>query len=138
MGIIELPDSEFTYHVYHTTGTGEQGGEPIRRREFLFATNDKEEIEPRARAIYPLDAKYPGWTYDNWDYDVNTCTPEGQVIKAESDQRWEAIEQDQKDHPEQWSTYTAADGMTISLKHNPIFDGPSLKPGVGGTVFRLP
>lgn len=111
--------------VQHTTGFGDQGGEPIRYKEYVGAHDTLEEAEEFIKLRYP---RHPsGWTYDNGHIIINTLTEVGKKLYKEFEEKWEArmaiVEEDMKLHPENYRTYTSNSGMSITVKHNPIFDG---------------
>ena len=115
------PD-QFTYVVHHTTGCGEQGGEPIREHEIVFSSESYEECLAKGRELYPPSGS--GWDYDNFTINVNITTTKGIQLLDKFREEGKVLEQHMKDNPEQWRTYTFG-GHTMHLQYNPAFDEPS-------------
>lgn len=121
-----VPSSDKPYLVQHTTGFGDQGGEPITYKEYVGEFDRWSEAVEFGMKKYPISPS--GWTYDHFDVVVNTLTKKGakefKDYEREAKIRWNAIKEDQKLYPEKYHTFEMENGATITLVHNPIFDEP--------------
>lgn len=111
---------EKTYVVFHTEGTGEQGGAPIEEKEYLDSFDTEEEALAFGRTRYP---RITGWEWDNFRININRLTDKGKELYAEFERAFATLEQRVKDHPDEYTTYQFGD-TTITMQHNELFDGP--------------
>ena len=121
MNFGNYPDIRKTYVAFHTTGFGEQGGEPIRRHEMVYTDDDLDHLITVCKALYPRDPS--GWTYDDFSIDINLATQEGTRLYEKFREEWKVREQYIKDHPEKYETIQC-DGYTITYEKNAAFDTP--------------
>lgn len=122
----EYPFTPHVYVVHHTTGFGEQSGEPYRVKDVFYSSDSEEQCREAGEKAFPRDPS--GWTYDNYEIRVNTCTEKGKQLEAawnaEFDKRWAELEENQKKNPHLYKTYSMPDGTSITVKHNEALDGP--------------
>lgn len=112
---------EKTYVVFHTEGTGEQGGSPIVEKEILRSFDTNEEALEFGKDRYP---RITGWEWDNFTININTLTEKGKEKYAEFVEDYRRIEAHAKANPHLYHTYEMANGNSITLRHNEAFDGP--------------
>lgn len=116
----EYPYNPHTYIVHHTTGFGEQGGEPIREHEIVYSSDSYEDCMTQGRKLYLRHQS--GWTYDDFTINVNTSTPQGKLLLAEFRAKCDKLEQHQKENPHLYTEYKTGD-YTLILRYHPELDG---------------
>jgi hypothetical protein len=116
----EYPWSNKTYLVVHTTGCGVMES-PIEEREIVFGTNDENEALSKGRELYPRDGS--GWDYDNFTIHVNTSTEEGKRLYQEFEAKMNVINENIKQHPENYISFELPNVGKITIRKNPLFDG---------------
>ena len=121
MKYTEYPGQK-TYVVFHTEGTGEQGGAPIVEKEMLASFDTKEEAIAFGTERYP---RVTGWEWDGWTYNINTLTEKGREELGIFQEQCNVIEEDVIAHPELYETYKGED-FSVTYKKNPLYDTPSI------------
>lgn len=106
-----------TYVVQHTTGFGEQGGEPIRYLEYVGSFNTFLDAAEFGRDVYPSDQS--GWTYDDFSIVINTFTKVGKELLHIFREKCKEIEQKIKDNPDNYETFN-----NITFEKNSNFEVP--------------
>lgn len=122
MNYSEYPGHK-TYVVQHTTGFGDQGGEPTKWLEIIGSYDTYAEAMAAGLEKFP---RHPsGWTYHNFDIHVNYLTKEGKLIKNQRLMEWELMLMRIHEHPERYET-VQTEGFSLTFKKNAVFD--STKP----------
>lgn len=109
-----------TYVVHHTQGFGVMES-PYKELEVVFASEDYDECMAFGQKTYPRDPS--GWTYDSFTINVNILTPAGKALYADFDKKFQEMRDAMSKNPNA-REYIMANGITVVLEHNPLFDEP--------------